>query len=123
MNGSHYERKLAQYLSQQGYKVVRSPASGGATERDLPDLFYAKPGERPVALELKATSQNVAYYDESEADSLQEFASAFFAYPRLCGRFKGDTSYYLWKIENARVTDSNNYAVDRDITAWDVIEV
>jgi len=111
----HYERKLAKHLDEQGYHVVRAPSSGGGTKRELPDLFWAKPSEAPIAAELKTTSQNVAYYDESEVAALQSFARSFDATPVLVARFKGDTTYYAVHIENPRITDSGRYAVDRDI--------
>lgn len=122
MNGSHYERELAKHLDSEGYKVVRAPASGSATKRDLPDLFWSKSGEKPIACELKATSQNVAYYDTEEVGSLMEFAMAFNSLPLLGARFKQDTTYYLWHPTDVRRTDSGKYAADRDIEANQVIE-
>ena len=122
MNGSHYERKLAKHLDSEGYHVVRSPASGSATKRDLPDLFWSKPDEKAIACELKATSQKAAYYTESEVYSLVEFATAFNATPLLGARFKQDTTYYLWHPNEVRRTNSGRYAADRDIDAYETIE-
>lgn len=115
MNGQDYERKLAKKLDKQGYHVIRAPASGSATQRDLPDIAYGKPGIKPMFVELKATSQNVAYFDESEVESLQEFALAFSGRARLVARYKQDTAYYSCQVENARRTETNRYAVDRDM--------
>jgi Holliday junction resolvase len=122
MNGSHYERELAKHLDSEGYKVVRSPASGSATKRDLPDLFWSKPTETAIAVELKATSQNVAYYEKEEVSALMEFAMAFNAIPLLGARFKQDTSYYLWHPTDVRRTESERYAADRDIQAHETID-
>jgi Holliday junction resolvase len=122
MNGSDYERKLAKHLASEGYHVVRSPASGAATKRDLPDLFWSKTGEKPIACELKATSQNVAYYELEEVGSLMEFAMAFNAIPLLGARYKQDTTYYLWHPTGVRQTDSGKYAVDRDIDPYETIQ-
>ena len=122
MNGSNYERALARILHNDGYHVVRSPASGAATQRELPDLLWSKRYESPVAAELKATSQNVAYYEETEILALQSFAHAFAAVPVLVARFKGDTTYYGVRVTDARVTDSNRYAVDREIEYYETYE-
>jgi len=122
MNGSDYERKLAKHLDSEGYHVVRSPASGAATKRDLPDLFWSKPDEKAIACELKATSQNVAYYEKQEVSALMEFGMAFNATPVLGARFKQDTTYYLWHPTDVRRTNSGRYAADRDIDAYDTIE-
>jgi len=115
MNGSDYERKLARYLDGRGFHVIRAPSSGAATERELPDLMWSKRGVPTIAGELKATSQNVAYYDKEEVQALTRFANAFGAEARLIARYKGDTSYYMFWPADARETDSGRYAVDRDI--------
>lgn len=115
MTGSDYERQLARKLDEQGYHVIRAPSSGSATQRDLPDLAYSKPGETPVFLELKTTAKNVAYYTDDEVQALSRFATAFNGRRGLCARFKGDTNYYLCAPIDARITDSGRYAVDRDL--------
>lgn len=114
MNG-RYERELANKLHEQGFEVIRAPASGAATKRSLPDIAYSKSETTPVFVELKSTSENVAYYDEDEVKALQEFALAFSGRARLVARFKQDTAYYSAKVENARRTDTDRYAVDRGI--------
>jgi Holliday junction resolvase len=114
MTGSDYERALAKRLAEDGYHVIRAPASGSATTRALPDLAWGD-GERVVCAELKTTGQNVAYFDAAEVTALREFAVAFNAASRLVARFKGDTDYYCIAPEQARQTDSGRYAVDRDM--------
>lgn len=115
MNGDYYERELAKHLHSKGYAVMRAPSSGSATKRELPDLFYSKVSEPPRAIELKATAQNVAYFDDSEVDALQRFASHFGAKARLVVRIKNDTTYYGYRVDSARITDSGKLALDRDI--------
>jgi len=115
MDGSQYERKLARYLDDNGYYIMRAPSSGAATKRELPDLLWSKRGVPTIAGELKATSQNVAYYDKEEVEALTRFANAFGAEARLIARFKGDTSYYMFWPADARETDTGRFAVDRDI--------
>lgn len=122
MTGSDYERKLARKLDEQGYHVIRAPSSGSATKRDLPDVAFGKAGDIPVMLELKTTSQNVAYFDNAEVKALARFAAAFSGVKRLCARYKQDTCYYLYDPADARRTPSDRYAVDRDIDPTMVIE-
>lgn len=113
MSGN-YERKLARILNANGYHVMRAPSSGSGTKRDLPDLMYARSGERPVCLELKTTSENIAYYTNSEVTALDAFADAFNAHARLGVRWKGDTTFYEVRPVDARRTGSAKYAVDSD---------
>jgi Holliday junction resolvase len=110
MTGSDYERQLAARLSDQGYYVIRAPASGSATKRPLPDLAWAD--DEIACAELKATSQNVAYFDGQEVQALEEFAAAFNATPYLVSRFKGDTTYYCCRPSTVRRTESGRYAYD-----------
>lgn len=120
MPGTRYEQNLAKRLHKNGFAVMRAPTSGGGTKRDLPDILYGKRGEKPVALELKTTSEDIAYYNEGEVAALDRFADAFGAHARLCVRFKGDTSFYEVKPLAARRTDSGTYAVESDT---DVVRV
>lgn len=116
MDGSHYERKLVNILDAKGYIVIRSPASGAVTDRALPDVLWAGIDETPCAGELKATQANVAYYTKSEVAALESVAEAFGAHAYLIARFKGDTTYYCTEPTNARRTETERYAVDRDNT-------
>jgi len=122
MNGSDQERKLAKHLDGEGYMVIRSPASG-SVDRAQPDLMWAKGGFTPIAVEMKTVSGDIAYFEGQEVDSLELFAAAFEAQARLCVRFKGDTTFYLLKPVDARVTPENNLAVDKDMDWWGTIDV
>jgi Holliday junction resolvase len=94
---------------------MRAPSSGAATTRDLPDVLFSKVCQPLIAGELKTTGGNVAYYASDEVEALRQFATAFSAKPRLLARYKQDTTYYGWRIDDARVTDTGRYAVDREI--------
>ena len=122
MDGTAKERTLARHLDDEGYAVMRSPASGSATDRDQPDLLFGKHGEVNRAVELKTTSKAVAYFDSDEVRALQRFARGMGAIPLLAGRFKGDTSVYCYSITKARNTPTGRYAVDRDIYPTMVFE-
>jgi len=122
VNGSDKERELARILHAKGKHVMRAPSSGGGTARDLPDLFWADSSTTPIAAEMKATSANVAYFAQEESKALKQFSSAFGAVARFVVRYAQDTSYYVYKIESGRYTDSGKIAFDRDIEPVAVIE-
>lgn len=113
MDGARYERNFARELDDEGFAVMRSPASGSATARDQPDLLAAKHGVI-LAIELKTTSKNAIYVEEAEVNALQSFSNEFQAYPALGARFKGDTTFYLVHIGAADRTDTGKYTVHRD---------
>lgn len=121
MTGSDRERELARILNNQGYHVIRAPSSGSATQRSLPDLFFAKNGEK-TACELKYTGEDRAYYTQDEVEALKEFAAAFSAYTRLVARFKQDTTWYTCDPRNAGRTEQGNYVVHRELANLEEIE-
>jgi Holliday junction resolvase len=113
MTGSDKERELATLLDMAEYQVMRAPSSGGGTKRDLPDLHWGKGGESWAA-EMKYTGTDTAYYTEAEVTALERFAEAFGATAFLVARFKQDTTFYYRAPAEARRTDKDNYAIDRD---------
>jgi len=78
--GSRRERELATRLDEAGFAVLRAPASGSATERELPDVL-AGDGTHTYAIEAKASGGDPIYLDEAEVEALQHFADAFGAKP------------------------------------------
>jgi Holliday junction resolvase len=117
----HYERQLAQILDEQGYHILRAPASGSATTRELPDLLWGKEGHTPVAAELKTRGQEVAYLDKDEVESLQNFAAAFGAHARIVFRIKGDTNFYVIDPKDAHPTDKS-LRVDKTMHSYTINE-
>lgn len=128
MNGDRHERSLARALDAEGYAVIRAPASGAATDRRLPDLLAARQGDRPLAIEAKATNKNVAYLDPAEVRDLTWFAEQFGGIALLAARYKGDTTTYLVpvgrlettktdrsKCHHARVSDSSWFAFETTV--------
>ena len=113
MTGSDKERELATLLDMAEYHIMRAPSSGGGTKRDLPDLLWGKDGALWAA-EMKYTGTDTAYYGEDEVAALERFAEAFGATPFLVARFKQDTTFYYRRPQDARRTDKDNYAIDRD---------
>lgn len=117
MTGSDYERTLARILSDKGMSVMRSPSSGAGTSREQPDILAASPTSEVMAIELKSTSDSIAYVDEQEVLDLEVFAELFNASPYLVARFTdraSPTHYYFVRPEDARITDGGNYALPLD---------
>jgi len=113
MSNGRFERQLINYLDRQGYHIMRAPSSGGGTKRDLPDLFWSRPGEDAIAAELKTRQKDTAYVSKGELESLRGFAAAFDAMPRIVLRVKGDTSFYMIHPDDGTKTDQS-IKVERD---------
>jgi len=98
-----YERELLGALEATGWAGLRAPASGGATDRDLPDLLVGRRKRtltKSLAIELKTTSSTTAYLDDAEITALERFAHDFGATPTLAVKFKraGGTRSGYWLV-------------------------
>lgn len=123
--GSRSERELVNYLDNNGWAVLRAPASGAATDRELPDVL-AGDGERFLAIEGKASGGNPIYLDAEEVEALIYFAEQFGAEPRLAARWDekhGDLSYgeewpgwYLHEVDAVHRTDGGNYRIKKELS-------
>lgn len=135
--GSRYERQLVTILHDQGYGVSRTPSSGSASDRDLPDIlagepvfesdsYVGVPKSRPWAIELKVGDQTTLYVEEYEVDALRSFANRFGAQPYLVARYTSHdspTSYFFVKPDRARITDGGRYGLPVDDITERAIEV
>ena len=82
--GDRRERELVNALDERGFAVMRAPASGSATDRDLPDVL-AGDGETFYAIEAKSSAGAPIYLDgaatqwptESERRSGHPFTEGF----------------------------------------------
>ncbi|MFW6437362.1 MAG: Holliday junction resolvase Hjc [Halococcoides sp.] len=110
--GDRRERELVDELDAGGFAVMRAPASGSATGRDLPDVL-AGDGDQFYAIEVKSSADDVIYLDGSEVESLVYFARNFGAKPRLGVRFDRE-SWYFFHPADCHVTDGGNYRVKRE---------
>jgi len=119
-----YERELLGALEATGWAGMRAPASGGATDRDLPDLLVGQDAgididrrraSKALAIELKTTSSTTAYLDDAEITALERFAHDFGARPLLAVKFKraGGTrsGYWLVPTTATRRTDSGRHGL------------
>jgi Holliday junction resolvase len=121
MTGADVERTLTNALDALGYAVMRAPASGGGTTRDMPDVLASKPDERPLAIELKSTHSHNAYVRETEDIALQRFCEDFGADPMLGFLFKspGGQRRRIWlcDADDCRLTDSGHRALTKEDAA------
>ena len=114
--GSRYERELVNRFESLGWGALRCPASGGATDRELPDILAGLaldgpskdyPISRALAIELKSGKSTTLYVDRDEVKALRSFAESFGATPLLGARYTtqaSSTDIYLVSPEHARMT-------------------
>ncbi|MFB6111657.1 MAG: Holliday junction resolvase Hjc [Halobacteriaceae archaeon] len=110
--GDRRERELVNRLDEAGFAVMRAPASGSATERDLPDVL-AGDGERFYAIEAKSSSGDPIYLDGAEVESLVYFARNFGANARIGVRFDREP-WAFFHPGDLHVTDGGNYRVKKE---------
>ena len=115
--GARRERELVRKLDDSEFAVMRAPASGSATNRDLPDVLAGRADQtdgssEPLfyAIEAKSSSDNPIYLDSEEVDSLVYFARNFGAQPCIAVRFDR-RPWYFFRPEECYTTDGGNYRV------------
>ncbi len=115
--GDRRERELVNLLDEAGFAVMRAPASGSATERDLPDVL-AGDGDRFFAVEAKSSADDVIYLSGEEVESLVYFARNFGAKARIGVRFDQE-DWYFFHPSDLYTTDGGNYRVKRETALAD----
>ncbi|RQG95099.1 Holliday junction resolvase Hjc [Natrarchaeobius chitinivorans] len=110
--GDRRERELVNELDEAGFAVMRAPASGSATERELPDVL-AGDGEIFYAIEAKSSSGDPIYLSGEEVEALIYFAQNFGAKPRIGVRFDRE-EWYFFHPADLHVTDGGNYRVKKE---------
>jgi len=120
--GDRYERRLVNLLDAAGFVVMRSPSSGSATEREQPDVYAARDGER-YAFEVKYLGQgeDYTYLDGEEIEALEEFARVADAIPLVVGRWWRKPTFRLYFGRELPETDGGNYRLDRDVPPIEVL--
>jgi Holliday junction resolvase len=119
--GNRRERELVNLLDERGFAVMRAPASGAATDRELPDVLAGN-GDRFYAIEAKSSSGDPIYLTGEEVDALVFFARNFGAKPRIAARFDRE-DWYFFHPGDLHVTDGGNYRVKRETALADGIDV
>lgn len=131
--GNRRERELVNWLDANGWAVLRAPASGSATERDLPDILAGN-GDKFIATETKASNGDPIYLSQEEVEALQYFAKKFGAEPRISAKFdlENDDDAYgedrpgFWFIHPEALyrTDAGSYRVKKEMLhEWGTREV
>ncbi|WP_436346451.1 Holliday junction resolvase Hjc [Natronorubrum sp. FCH18a] len=115
--GDRRERELVNALDEAGFAVMRAPASGSATERELPDVL-AGDGEQFYAIEAKSSSGDPIYLTGEEVEALIYFARNFGAKPRIGVRFDRE-DWYFFHPGDLYVTDGGNYRVKKETAIAD----
>ena len=110
--GDRRERELVNLLDEAGFAVMRAPASGSATERELPDVLAGN-GEEFFAIEAKASAADSIYLSGEEVAALVYFAQNFGAKPRIGVRFDRE-DWYFFHPGDLYQTDGGNYRVKRE---------
>jgi Holliday junction resolvase len=115
--GDRRERELVNELDAAGFAVMRAPASGSATERDLPDVL-AGDGDKFYAIEAKSSARDPIYLSGEEVESLIYFARNFGAKARIAVRFDRE-DWYFFHPGDLHVTDGGNYRVKKETALAD----
>lgn len=109
--GNRRERELVNALDERGFAVLRAPASGSATERELPDVL-AGDGEHFYAIEAKSSAGDPIYLTGEEVEALVYFARNFGASPKIGVRFDRE-DWYVFHPADVHQTDGGNYRVKK----------
>ena len=109
--GDRRERELVNKLDEAGFAVMRAPASGSATDRELPDVL-AGDGDQFYAIEAKSSAGDPIYLDGEEVYALVYFAQNFGAKPRIGVRFDRE-DWYFFHPDDLHQTDGGNYRVKK----------
>lgn len=117
--GDRRERELVNKLDENEFAVMRAPASGSATDRELPDVLVGDGGDF-YAIESKSSSGDPIYIQEEEIDALQFFASNFGADAIVGVRFDREDWYFFY-VDDLYVTRGGNYRVKKETALEDGI--
>lgn len=105
--GDRRERELVNELDDRGFAVMRAPASGSATERELPDVLAGQDGTF-YAVEAKSSGGDPIYVDGQEVTDLLFFAENFGAEPLIGVRYDREPWWFA-RPAACHCTDGNNY--------------
>ncbi|GGJ08567.1 nucleoid-structuring protein H-NS [Halobellus salinus] len=110
--GDRRERELVNRLDEAGFAVMRAPASGSATDRELPDVL-AGDSETFYAIEAKSSAGRPIYLSGEEVEALIYFARNFGAKARVAVRFDRE-AWYFFHPGDLHTTDGGNYRVKKE---------
>lgn len=119
--GGRRERELVNRLADSDFAVMRAPASGSATDRNLPDVLAGN-GESFYAIEAKSSSGDPIYLDSEEVAALVYFGRNFGAKPRVGVRFDRE-DWYFFHPDDLHVTDSGNYRANKELALSEGVDL
>jgi len=119
--GDRRERELVNLLDDYGFAVMRAPASGSATDRELPDVL-AGDGDRFYAIEAKASAGDPIYLTGEEVEALVYFARNFGAKPRIGVRFDRE-DWFFFHPADLYTTDAGSYRVKKETALADGADI
>ncbi len=112
--GDRRERELVNRFDELGFAVMRAPASGSATSRELPDVLAGLDGVF-YAIEAKSSAGDPIYLDGKEVYDLVYFARNFGASARIGVRFDREDWYFFHPYDDhVHQTDGGNYRVKKE---------
>lgn len=120
--GDRNERSLVNFLRDEGWRVIRVPSSGSATQEDLPDLLAgSSEHDIAVAIEAKRSGRDNIYLPPEEAESLIRFSVDYGAIPAVTARWDHDTTQYVLPVDRVPRTDSGSLRLNHPTakeTGW-----
>jgi Holliday junction resolvase len=118
--GNRRERELVNALDEAGFAVMRAPASGAATDRELPDVLAGN-GDDFYAIEAKSSSGRPIYLEGEEVENLVYFARNFGAKPRIAVRFDRE-DWFFFHPGDLYTTDKGSYRVKKETALADGVD-
>jgi len=115
--GARRERQLTNLLDEAGFGVMRAPASGSATTRELPDVL-AGDGDAFYAIEAKSSSGDPVYIGQHEIEGLEFFADSFGADALIAARFDRE-DWAFFEPQHLHRTPKENYRVKKETAVAD----
>jgi Holliday junction resolvase len=110
--GDRRERELVNRLDEVGFAVMRAPASGSATTRELPDVL-AGDGGVFYAIEAKSSGGDPIYLTWEEVDALRFFAGSFGAEALIAARFDRE-DWAFFAPHELHQTPKGNFRVKKE---------
>lgn len=117
--GSRAERELVNKLWENGFAVMRSPASGSGRKHPQPDILVSD-GNNIFGIETKSTSSDVIYVKKNEIKKLKEFCDKFGCEALIGIRF--DWHGWVFFIPEDCETTENSYKITKDTAGWNLVE-
>jgi len=115
--GSDAERELARILWDNGFVVMRSPASGSAREDPQPDLLFSD-GSNIFGAECKRSSKDRVYINREEVVELEAFCEHFgFGCEALYAVRFNYRPWYFLRLGDLEETDGSSFKAEEETVA------